>query len=190
MNSLCAHSNRADSRLAPSQWETPLQSNAVSHWLGANLESTLLKCYSGVCFLRFDELWSNSWNIHQNKTPLQSINYHSYTNTSMRTALVMVWCIVIYFDLSKFREGNVKQCQLSGPGFWNRVNSLRPVCNHTVYENIISRWKYLREWNGQLFLCRCDQMHSYYFIEDKSGLADQDLWWYHTTNILLQRLKG
>ena len=32
---------RADSRLAPSQWETPLQSNVVSHWLGANLESAL-----------------------------------------------------------------------------------------------------------------------------------------------------
>ena len=32
---------RADSRLAPSQWETALQSNAVSHWLGANLESAL-----------------------------------------------------------------------------------------------------------------------------------------------------
>ena len=30
---------RADSRLAPSQWETSLQSNVVSHWLGANLES-------------------------------------------------------------------------------------------------------------------------------------------------------
>ena len=32
---------RADSRLAPSQWETLLQSNALSHWLGANLESAL-----------------------------------------------------------------------------------------------------------------------------------------------------
>ena len=32
---------RADSRFAPSKWETSLQSNAVSHWLGANLESTL-----------------------------------------------------------------------------------------------------------------------------------------------------
>ena len=29
---------KADSRLASSQWETSLQSNAVSHWLGANLE--------------------------------------------------------------------------------------------------------------------------------------------------------
>ena len=31
----------ADSRLAPSQWETSLQSNGVSHWLGANLEWAL-----------------------------------------------------------------------------------------------------------------------------------------------------
>ena len=37
MYSIC----RADSRLAHSQWETSLQSNAVSHWLGANLELAL-----------------------------------------------------------------------------------------------------------------------------------------------------
>ena len=32
---------QADYRLVPSEWETALQSNAVSHWLGANLESAL-----------------------------------------------------------------------------------------------------------------------------------------------------
>ena len=32
---------RAHSRLAPSQWVMLLQSNAVSHWLGANLELAL-----------------------------------------------------------------------------------------------------------------------------------------------------
>ena len=32
---------RVDSRFAPSQWETLLQSIEVSHWLGANLESIL-----------------------------------------------------------------------------------------------------------------------------------------------------
>ena len=32
---------RADPKFAPSQWVTSLQSNAVSHWLGANLESSL-----------------------------------------------------------------------------------------------------------------------------------------------------
>ena len=41
---------RADSRLAPSQWETSLRSNTVSHWLGANPESALWyeKGYRGV----------------------------------------------------------------------------------------------------------------------------------------------
>ena len=36
---------RADSRFAPSQWGASLQSNAVSHWLGANLESALFFYY-------------------------------------------------------------------------------------------------------------------------------------------------
>ena len=30
-----------DFRFAPSQWETSLQNNAVSHWLGANLKSAM-----------------------------------------------------------------------------------------------------------------------------------------------------
>ena len=34
-------SDMTDSRLAPNQWETSLQCNAISHWLGANLESAL-----------------------------------------------------------------------------------------------------------------------------------------------------
>ena len=37
---------RVDSRFAPSQWETSLRSNAVSHWLGANLESGLYMMWS------------------------------------------------------------------------------------------------------------------------------------------------
>ena len=31
----------ADSNFVPSQWETPLHSNAVSQWLGATLDSAL-----------------------------------------------------------------------------------------------------------------------------------------------------
>ena len=33
---------RADSRIVPSQWEKSLQSNGVSHWMAANLESALI----------------------------------------------------------------------------------------------------------------------------------------------------
>ena len=34
--------NRADLKLAPSQWEALLQTNTDYHWLGANLESAQL----------------------------------------------------------------------------------------------------------------------------------------------------
>ena len=39
--SRCPVAHRADSRFVPSQWEMSLQSNAISHWLGANLKSAL-----------------------------------------------------------------------------------------------------------------------------------------------------
>ena len=39
MESSLVHIIRADSRLPPSQTETSLQSNAISHWLGTYLES-------------------------------------------------------------------------------------------------------------------------------------------------------
>ena len=35
------YDSRPDSRFAPSQWETSLHSNVVSHWLVANLESAM-----------------------------------------------------------------------------------------------------------------------------------------------------
>ena len=50
----------ADYRLAPSQWETSLQSNAVSHWLGTNLESAL-KC--DVTCRRNDTGISEVWTL-------------------------------------------------------------------------------------------------------------------------------
>ena len=43
---------RADSRPAPSQWETSLQSNAVSHWLGANLEATLRRFWDRLISIK------------------------------------------------------------------------------------------------------------------------------------------
>ena len=45
---------RADYRFLPSQWETSLQSNAVAHRLGANIESTLrYMCFKPDLLLLF-----------------------------------------------------------------------------------------------------------------------------------------
>ena len=77
--------SRADSRFAPSQWETALLCNDVSHWLGANLElallSTLYRCKS---------FWGNHHKYHTDRqlksflmedndvTILQSMPWASY----------------------------------------------------------------------------------------------------------------
>ena len=47
----CVDLCSADSRLAPSQWERSLQSNTVSHSLGANLEWSLFMFVDTVLFL-------------------------------------------------------------------------------------------------------------------------------------------
>ena len=68
---------RADSRLAPSQWETSLQSNAVSHWLGANLESALYICsgYWYFCIVFFDALYRSSFQYKTAERHILLIQY-------------------------------------------------------------------------------------------------------------------
>ena len=67
--------NRADSRLMLSQWETSLQSNDISHWLGADLESVLnnIQLLSGpffICVLAvFPATWCYVDLIHVHYTP-------------------------------------------------------------------------------------------------------------------------
>ena len=85
--SVYGNKHRADSRLAPSQWETSLQRNAVSHWLGVNLESALIQYRRSpftvsqhspqrraICLLfRAVQDWQwplkNGWNSHQSHDP-------------------------------------------------------------------------------------------------------------------------
>ena len=49
---------RADFRLSPGQWETSLESNAVSHWPRTNLESEL------ITVMRLHTWWSHNGAIY------------------------------------------------------------------------------------------------------------------------------
>ena len=60
---------RTDSRIAPSQWETSLQSNAVSHWLGAKLESALQVPWLQLTPLSLMTSFKMSDKISRNLTP-------------------------------------------------------------------------------------------------------------------------
>ena len=48
----------ADSRFVPSQWETSLQCNAVSHWLSANLKSALISYITTEPWSLVDSFWN------------------------------------------------------------------------------------------------------------------------------------
>ena len=53
--------HRADSRFTPSQWETGLLCNTVSHWLGESLESTLY-----AASIIAGDYWDNTLRARQN----------------------------------------------------------------------------------------------------------------------------
>ena len=63
-------SPRTDSKFALSQWETALLCNALSHWLGSNLESALSPGSSSqdkniqydIVYLRIQQVWYLIWN--------------------------------------------------------------------------------------------------------------------------------
>ena len=46
--------------LTPSQWKTPLQSNVISHWLGANLESALhmVPLLQSIYYVLYIDTWT------------------------------------------------------------------------------------------------------------------------------------
>ena len=63
----CTHVHfKADSRLAPSQWETALLCNDVSHWLGTSLESALHLCGTSGVFAQNTDHWVITMRLKQN----------------------------------------------------------------------------------------------------------------------------
>ena len=76
--------SRAHSRFAPSQWETSLQSNAVTHWLGTNLESALSQQWQSAKISLQLRLWNYSlvtW-IEINCQQLRNGNHVSLSDFS------------------------------------------------------------------------------------------------------------
>ena len=69
---------RADSRFAPSQWETTLLCNDVSHWLGTRLEWTLsyvelfLKLNTPPCRSVF--LWPGDFIVYRPRVEINAIS--------------------------------------------------------------------------------------------------------------------
>ena len=68
---------RAESRFAPSQWETALLCNDVSHWLGASLESALIVTESNSYISR-DHSNTPSHYLNQCWFIISRVHWHSH----------------------------------------------------------------------------------------------------------------
>ena len=92
---------RADSRFAVSQWETLLQSNAVSHWLSTSRESALL--YNTKLVLSGKQLW---WNLLIYTLDIQQVTYIWWCWQNEETEWrILVWytCPCSHFPTWLFR---------------------------------------------------------------------------------------
>ena len=81
------YNRRVDSRFAPNQWETSLQSNTVSHWLGANLES-VLKSVTRNTFLLCS---STTYNLTYYGRYLKLFYFDSNPSRSYLTSINQHW---------------------------------------------------------------------------------------------------
>ena len=86
------------SRFAPSQWETSLQSKAVSHWLDANLE------YGESPIALFMSSSMGSLRFH---------NYYNIIHCVFVCQIIFpLWCVDIFFSLGVSRSCPYSSCVL------------------------------------------------------------------------------
>ena len=86
------HITRADSRCAPSPWETALLNNNVSHCLGARLESALILLSQALCEV------SQKYKVKT--SPYLTTTKHSKEWTAYKT--LDVKCSCLHFALYPF----------------------------------------------------------------------------------------
>ena len=111
--------DRADSKLAPSQWEMALQSNAISHWLGPNLESALVDNELLALMLHKENVKESietlcTWDllchlftnvtilqmIAPNQTDIETIIICMFTGEALLPILLLVWFFSFYHEVS------------------------------------------------------------------------------------------
>ena len=92
---------RADSRFAPSQWETSLQSNTVSHWLGANLESSLHVLYFTLAW----SWWLSTFYLFIYSFIYLLFIYLFFVNNNKKTVLHPSLILMALYNLSINQKG-------------------------------------------------------------------------------------
>ena len=100
---------RADSRLAPSQWETLFQGNAVSCWLGANLESALIYVVFNNCI----------------KMGLQMSKWLLDKHPNGRNMSIYLWYLIVLTHWGWDKKATIFQTTFSNAFSWMKMYKIR-----------------------------------------------------------------
>ena len=124
---MCGNYNRDDSRFAPSKWEMSSQSNAVSHWLGTNLESALYKNPTSsqwrlqiIYSLPVSATWHQTYSFLRNKLKW-NLRYHIFF--IWENILKMLVCEMLAF---LFRPRCAK-CLMKAV-YWSKLSCIHVPC--------------------------------------------------------------
>ena len=110
---------RADSRPAPSQWETALQSNPVSRWLGANLESFLKIMYSSLISTHCENGVRTHFAQTSNKINLWHAKFDIRPNRLCEVSYILGAQTSVSGPFSSLSYGYVAWNQLLTLSFWH-----------------------------------------------------------------------
>ena len=140
---------RADCRFAPSQWETVLFCNDVSHWLGANLDSVLY--YFVAAISRHDDV--TKWKHFPRYWPfVRGIHRWIPRTKASDTELCCFFDLRLNKRLSKHSSG------------WWFVTLSRPLWRH--YNGLFRHKCMNLSWQDNIFLsvkrfrfCRTESMN-------------------------------
>ena len=141
--------HRADSRFAPSQWETALLCNDVFHWLGASLESALYK----------------HWFRWQMETKLSTVQYLSqYWPSSI---LIQCACVCTYFHVSYFCRCGSYVCFINRLLFYQDQVIL--LCKHQMKCDRTSR--IINVFKRRIIYCGVLQWVHYWATDESNYLV-------------------
>ena len=101
----------ADARFVPSQWETSLQSNTVSHWLGANLASALRYIRPHIQTPIYENRKYNQ-NAHMNFVIIVSYFVLVLLVSVRPNGIFITRLFVIADDYQIFRQLQLKKCYI------------------------------------------------------------------------------
>ena len=114
------HSRRADSRFAPSQWETVLLCNDVSHWLGPSLELVLFTRYVPCSQSRwlFGNRCNNTFRVIVWPYALPSVMHadNHYIDVKMTTMPFQITSLTVVYSI--VYSGVDKKKPIKAPCHW------------------------------------------------------------------------